>query len=108
MLVACDGWDRRECQTPGTPILNRVRPSRLFSPDEGRVGVNGLGVTLSRAYSSQLRDRLCENRAGIDWFRLLLSCLGRAGRHRRTGGNRSVPSLIPAFRMGCLPLQRMD
>ena len=97
MLVVCDEWARWECQTPGTPILNHVRPSWLFLPDEDRVGVNGLGVTLSRAYSSQLRDRLCENRAGIDWFRLLLSCLGRTGRHRRTGGNRSVPSLIPAF-----------
>ena len=63
MLVVCDEWDRRECQTPGTPILNHVRPSRLFLPDEGRMGVNGLGVTSSRAYSSQLRDRLCENRA---------------------------------------------
>ena len=36
--------------------------------------------------------RLCENRAVIDWFRLLLGCLGRAGRHRRTGGSRSVPT----------------
>jgi len=28
-----------------------------------------------------------------DWFRLLAHCLGRTGRHCRTGGNRSVPCL---------------
>jgi hypothetical protein len=32
-----------------------------------------------------------------DWFRLLSDCLGRTGRHGRTGGNRSVPILIPPY-----------
>jgi len=46
---------------------------------------------LSGAYSSQLRNRFYENRAVIDWFRLLLGCLGRAGRHRRTGRESLCP-----------------
>ena len=32
-----------------------------------------------------------------EWFRLLSHCLGRTDRNRRTGGNRSVLSLIPLY-----------
>jgi len=39
-----------------------------------------------------------------DWFRFLSECLGRTGRHRRTRGNRSVPSLIPTHMLKYLSL----
>ena len=43
-----------------------------------------------------------------DWVRLLSDCLGRTGRHRRTGGNRSVPSLIPPYISNRLSLEVTD
>jgi hypothetical protein len=64
------GWNCWECQAPGTPILDRVRPSWLFLPGEGRVGVNGLGVTLNRACNSQLRSysvRIRRSSTGSDY-----------------------------------------
>jgi hypothetical protein len=49
--------------------------------------------------------RLCENRAVIDWVRLLGGCVGRAGRHRPRRRNHSLRSLIPPYTQGRLPLQ---
>ena len=42
----------------------------------------------------------CEDWAVIDWVRLLGDCLGRTGRYRRAGGNRSIPTrFLPAWRV---------
>jgi hypothetical protein len=84
------GWNCWECQAPGTPILDRVRPPWLFLPGEGRVGVNGLGVTLNRACNSQLRSysvRIRRSSTGSDYCSV---AWGGGGRHRRTRQNHSV------------------
>jgi hypothetical protein len=87
-----DCW---ECQAPGTPILDRVRPSWLFVPSEGRVGGNGLGVTLCRAYSRQRRSNPVRVRRSVTGFNYCLVAWGGVARYWRTRRNRSVPSLIP-------------
>ena len=40
-----DGWNCRECQAPGTPILRRVRISGVVSARGSPADFDGLGVT---------------------------------------------------------------
>ena len=58
----------------------------------------------SRALHLHLHRFIIGTDRSPDWFRFLSECLGRTGRHRRTGGNRSVPSLIPTHMLKYLSL----
>ena len=70
----------------------------LFVPRGGRQTSTDLEL-LSWAYSSRALHRfIVGTDRSPDWFRLLSHCLGRAGRHRRTGGTHSIPDrflLVP-------------
>jgi hypothetical protein len=96
------GWDCWECHilAPGTPILDHVRPSWLFVPSEGRVGVSGLGVTLSRACSSQLRTnsvRIGRSSTGSDY------CLVAWGGQTAIVGLGRITLFSPDFYFNLLP-----
>ena len=60
-----------------------------------------LSVLVSSSRALQLRLHRFMRLRGTDrspeWVQLSSDCLGRTGRHRRTGGNRSVLSLIPPY-----------
>ena len=95
--------------SPDTPILHRIRTPGVGCATGSPADFGGLGVTFVVLPAvGHLRRFIGGPDRSPDWFRLLLGCLGRAGRHRRTGGNRSVPSLIPPVLDGCLPLQSTD
>jgi hypothetical protein len=107
MPVVCGGWDCRECQAPGTPILDRIwRPSVVFAA-RTPAGVSKLGVTFHRAFKQSTPRQPCEDWAVIDWFRLLSHCLGRAGRHRRTGTESLFSTPIPPFTVVGLQLKNV-
>jgi len=110
------GWDCWECQAPGTPIFHRIRTPEVVFALGSPADFDRLGVTFCGAYSSRAPHRfIIGTDRSPDWFRLLWfenrrvsssreskilersHCLGRTGRHRRTGRNRSVPSLIPIY-----------
>ena len=55
---------------------------------------------LCGAASSRARHRfILGTDRSPDWFRLLSDCFGRTDRHRRTGGNRSIPRRFLSLNM---------
>jgi hypothetical protein len=89
-FAVCGEWDCREARAPGTPIRRRVRTLDVGFTTGRPVDVGRPGATSSRVYGSQLRSYP----GGYAGHRLGPSTVwaGAAGRHRRTGGNRSVHS----------------
>jgi len=94
----CHEWDCWACHTPGTQTLCHIRTSGVVvvSRESGRrrwTWSDG-----ASAYSSRVLQRfIIRTDRSPDWVRLLSDCVGRTGHHRRTGGNRSVPGLIPTY-----------
>ena len=87
------GWDCWDAKPPvllssvmfGLPVWFVPRGVQQTSSDSELLSVVLPG---SRA----LRQFIVGTDRSRDWFRLLSHCWGRAGRHRRTGGNRSLPN----------------
>ncbi len=94
-----------------SPWYSYPRPWSTLVVGCARRGSSGLRQTRSYVpwcFQQSTPRHPCEGWAVIDWFRLLSDCLGRAGRHRRTGGNHSIPCRIPPLSEGYFPLQRME